>query len=208
MALGAALHLLKRREQPELALEIRAQMERQVSHLTRLVEDLLDISRIDQGKLSLRKETVALQAVLELAVEASQPQIDANQHALTIDILPEPTWLDADPTRVAQVVSNLLSNAARYTLPGGQIRLSARVVDGFAEIEVADNGVGVPEDMRSNIFQLFAQVKSPAERAQEGLGIGLALVKHLVELHGGSISLQSSGLNMGSSFQVRLPIRV
>jgi signal transduction histidine kinase len=206
MALGAALHLLKRRDSPELAQQIRAQMDRQVSHLTRLVEDLLDISRIDQGKIALNKEKVALQAILEFAVEASQPQIDANRHALTIDVLPEPTWLDADPTRIAQVVSNLLSNAARYTPPGGHIRLAARVVDGFAELEVTDNGIGIPEDMRANIFQLFAQVKSPAERAQEGLGIGLALVKQLVELHGGTISLQSSGLNLGSSFQVRLPV--
>ena len=206
MALGAGLHLLKRRDRPELAQEINAQMDRQVVHLSRLVDDLLDVSRIDQGKLSLRKEKVALGDVLEFAVEASQPQIDANQHSLTVDMPTEPTWLDADPARIAQVVSNLLGNAAKYTPPGGQIRLSAHVVDGFAEIEVADNGIGIPDDMRSSIFELFAQVKSPAERAQDGLGIGLALVKQLVELHGGTISLQSSELNQGSRFQVRLPI--
>ena len=206
MALGAGLHLLKRRDQPELAQEIRAQMDRQVSHLSRLVDDLLDVSRIDQGKLSLRKEKVALLAILEFAIEASQPQIDANQHALTTNIPSDPIWLDADPARIAQVVTNLLSNAAKYTPPGGQIGLAARVMDGFAEIEVSDNGIGIPEDMRAKIFELFAQVKSPAERAQEGLGIGLSLVKQLVELHGGTISLRSSGLNQGSSFQVRLPI--
>jgi signal transduction histidine kinase len=208
MALGAALHLLKRRDRPELVQEIHAQMNRQVSHLTRLVEDLLDISRIDQGKIALRKERVALRTVLEFAVEASKPSIDANHHALAVDIAPEPVWLDADPTRVAQVVSNLLSNAAKYTPPNGQIRLAARVAEGFAEIEVSDNGIGIADDMKANIFQLFAQVKSPAERAQDGLGIGLALVKQLVELHGGTISLQSSGLNQGSTFQVRLPILV
>ncbi|THD61247.1 hybrid sensor histidine kinase/response regulator [Phenylobacterium sp.] len=206
MALGAGLYFLKKHDDPEKALEIRAQMDRQVSHLTRLVEDLLDISRIDQGKIALRKERVALQATLELAIEASRPQIDANRHTLTSDITADPVWLDADPTRVAQVVSNLLNNAAKYTPPGGQIRLAAQVVDGFVHIEVTDNGIGIPDEMQSKIFELFAQVKNSATRAQEGLGIGLALVKQLVELHGGSISLQSSGPDLGSSFQVRLPV--
>ena len=206
MALGAGLHLLKRREDPKQALEIRAQMDRQVQHLARLVEDLLDISRIDQGKLALRKEKVALQSVLGFAVEASQPQIDANQHSLMTEITSEPAWLDADPTRLAQVVSNLLNNAAKYTPEGGQITLGARVVDGFVEVDVTDNGIGIPDDMRSKIFELFAQVRSPSKRAHEGLGIGLALVKQLVELHGGSIALKDSGLNMGSRFQVRLPL--
>jgi signal transduction histidine kinase len=206
MALGAGLHLLKRRDQPELAQEIRAQMDRQVLHLTRLVDDLLDISRIDQGKFSLKKERVLLQAILQFAIEATQPQIAAKRHALTIDVLAEPTWIDADPARLAQVVSNLLGNAAKYTPECGRIRLAAGVVNGCVEIEVSDNGIGIPDDMRSRIFELFAQVKSPAERAQEGLGIGLALVKQLVELHGGTISLQSGGLNLGSSFLVRLPI--
>lgn len=206
MALGAGLHLLKRREDPQQVLEIRAQMDRQVQHLARLVEDLLDISRIDQGKLALRKEKVALQKVLGFAVEASQPQIDASQHSLTTEITSEPTWLDADPTRLAQVVSNLLNNAAKYTPEGGQITLGARVVDGFVEVDVSDNGVGVPDEMRSKIFELFAQVSSPSKRAHEGLGIGLALVKQLVELHGGTVALKDSDLNVGSRFQVRLPV--
>ena len=206
MALGAGLHLLKRRDDPVLAQEIHDQMGRQVTHLARLVEDLLDISRIDQGKVAITKERVALQTVLRLALEASKPQIDNNRHALTTDILEAETWLDADPTRVAQVVSNLLNNAAKYTPQGGRIGLSARVVDGFAEIDVSDNGIGIPDEMRSKIFELFAQVKNPTTRAQEGLGIGLALVKQLVELHGGSISLESSALGEGSRFQVRLPV--
>lgn len=206
MALGAGLHLLARRDDPAFSREIRMQMDRQVAHLTRLVEDLLDISRIDQRKISLQKEKVSLQTVLQFAVEACRPQIDANNHTLSVDIPTEPTWLDADPTRVAQIVSNLLNNAAKYTPPGGQIGLSGRTAGEFAEIEVSDNGIGIPEDMRSKIFDLFTQVKSPTERAQEGLGIGLALVKQLVELHGGSISLDSSEMNSGSRFQVRLPI--
>ena len=208
MALGAGLHLLNRRDDPNLALEIRAQMDRQVQHLARLVDDLLDISRIDQGKFALRKEKVALQTVLQFAVEASRPQIDANRHAFSTDIPADPpTWLDADPTRLAQVVSNLLNNAAKYTPQGGQIHLAARVTpDGFAEIEVADNGIGIPENMRSKIFELFTQVRSADKRAHEGLGIGLALVKQLVELHGGTITLKDSGVDVGSRFQVRLPV--
>jgi len=205
MALGAGLQLLNRHDDPQKAGTIRTQMDRQVAHLSRLVEDLLDISRIDQGKIALRQERVALQAVLEFAIEASRPQIDAHNHDLTTDILSEATWLDADPTRLAQVVSNLLNNAAKYTPAGGRIELAARVVDGFAEIDVSDNGIGIPDEMRSKIFDLFTQVKNPTARAQDGLGIGLALVKQLVELHGGTISLESSGLNLGSRFRVRLP---
>jgi signal transduction histidine kinase len=206
MALGAGLHFLKKHNDPEKARVIQAQMDRQVTHLSRLVDDLLDISRIDQGKFALRKEKVSLQAVLELAIEASRIHIDANQHHLTVDILATPTWLDADPTRMAQIVSNLLNNAAKYTPEGGRIGLTARVTNGWAEIEVSDNGIGIPDDMRSQIFELFTQVRSPTARAHEGLGIGLALVKQLVELHGGTIALKSSGMDAGSNFQVCIPI--
>jgi signal transduction histidine kinase len=206
MALDAGLHFLERRDDPDKAREIREQMSRQLSHLTRLVNDVLDISRIDQGKIALTKETIVLRAVLEFAVEASRPRIDAARHTLTIDLPQQETRMLADPTRLAQVVSNLLNNAAKFTPPGGRIGLAARTVDGFAEIEVCDTGVGVPEDMRAKIFDLFAQVKNPLERAQEGLGIGLALVKQLVELHGGTISLKATELNAGSTFQVRLPV--
>ena len=208
MALGAGLHLLERRDDPQEILKIRGQMGRQVSHLTRLIEDLLDISRIDQGKISLKKEKTALGPILEFAVEASQPQIDLNQHRLSIDLPAEPIWLDADPTRVSQVITNLLNNAAKYTPAGGRIELAARAMDGFVEIEVSDNGIGIPDHMQSKIFELFAQVRSPGAGMPDGLGIGLALVKQLVELHDGTISLHSSGPNQGSRFQVRLPILV
>jgi signal transduction histidine kinase len=206
MALGAGLHFLKKHNDPEKAQVIQAQMDRQVTHLSRLVDDLLDISRIDQGKFALRKEKVSLQAVLELAVEASRIHIDANQHELKIDVPTAATWLDADPTRVAQIVSNLLNNAAKYTPEGGRIGLSASVADGWAQIEVSDNGIGIPDDMRSQIFELFTQVKTPSARAHEGLGIGLALVKQLVELHGGTIALKTSGVDLGSTFQLCLPV--
>lgn len=206
MALNAGLHFLRRRKDPEKTDEIHAQMERQVAHLTRLVDDMLDISRIDQGKIALSKERVALRTVLEFAVEASRAQIDAAGHLFAADIPAEPVCLHADATRLAQVVSNLLNNAARYTPAGGRIALQARVVDRFAEIDVSDTGIGIPPDMQAKIFDLFAQVKSPTERAQEGLGIGLALGKQLMELHGGTISLASSRPGAGSTFRVRLPV--
>lgn len=206
MALNAGLHFLRRRKDPQKTEEIHGQMERQVAHLTRLVDDMLDISRIDQGKIALSKERVALQTVLQFATEASKPQIDAAGHTFSADIPAEQVSLHADPTRLAQVVSNLLNNAARYTPAGGRIALCARVIDGFAEIDVSDTGIGIPAEMQSKIFELFAQVKSPTERAQEGLGIGLALGKQLVELHGGAIMLAESRPGAGSTFRVRLPV--
>lgn len=205
MALGAGLNLLERRGDGPAGNVIREEMRKQVSHLSRLIEDLLDISRIDQGKIALRKERISLRPALDFAVEASRPQLEAGRHELTRTIPDDPIWLNADYTRIVQVVSNLLINAAKYTPPGGQIRLTARVLDGFAEIEVADNGIGIPDGMQTKIFELFTQVRSPADRAQEGLGIGLALVKQLVKLHDGSIALSSSGAGAGSAFTVRLP---
>lgn len=206
MALSAGLHFLRRPRDPDKTHEIHAQMERQVAHLTRLVDDMLDISRIDQGKIALAKERVSLRTILEFAVEASRPQIDAAGHTFGTDLTSDPVCLHADPTRLAQVVSNLLNNAARYTPAGGRITLASRIVGGCAEIDVTDTGVGIPPEMQSKIFDLFAQVKSPTERAQEGLGIGLALGKQLVELHGGSIGLAASALGRGSTFRVRLPV--
>ncbi|WP_337185114.1 hybrid sensor histidine kinase/response regulator [Phenylobacterium sp.] len=206
MALGAGLHFLRRRKDPQTTEEIHGQMERQVAHLTRLVDDMLDISRIDQGKISLAKERVTLGTVLQFAIEASKPQIDAAGHTFSADIPVEAVRLHADPTRLAQVVSNLLNNAARYTPAGGRIVLEARIADGFAEIDVSDTGIGIPPEMQSKIFELFAQVKSPTERAQEGLGIGLALGKQLVELHSGTISLACSDPGVGSTFRIRLPV--
>ena len=206
MALSAGLHFLRRKKDPQKSEEIHGQMERQLAHLTRLVDDMLDISRIDQGKIALTKDQVTLQTVLQFAIEASKPQIDAAGHAFSADIPEAPVNLYADPTRLAQVVSNLLNNAARYTPAGGRIALQARLLDGFAEIDVSDTGIGIPPEMQSKIFELFAQVKSPTERAQEGLGIGLALGKQLVELHGGAISLASSRPGAGSTFRVRLPV--
>jgi len=204
-ALAAGLHLLEKREGTEAARDIRHRMDRHVQHLSRLIEDILDIARIDQGKISLKKQRISLQDALAFAVEACQPTIEGAQHRLALDITPDPVWLDADYARVVQIASNLLNNAAKYTPAGGDIRLTMRVVDGWAEIEVADTGVGIAPDMQARIFDLFAQVKNPTGEAQDGLGIGLALVRQLVALHGGALSLKHSAPGEGSVFQVRLP---
>lgn len=205
MALAAGLELLKRRDDPEIARDLRAKMERQVAQLTRLVEDLLDISRIDQGKILLRKQRTELQPILDAAIEASRPLIDLKHHTLCVDVLPEPIWLDADYTRIAQIVTNLLNNAAKYTPDGGQIHIATKARDGLVEIAVSDNGIGIPADMQSRIFEIFTQVQSAGPGPHAGLGIGLALVKQLVSLHGGTITLQSSGEDTGSRFTVTLP---
>ena len=206
MALGAGLTLLSRPAHAERSQEIRERMERQVFHLTRLIEDLLDISRIGQGKISLKKDRIELAVILRSAVEASQQHIEAANHTLALDLLTEPVLLFADHTRLAQVVSNLLNNAAKYTPSGGRIGLRARLVEDVVEIAVSDNGMGIPLDMQAQIFEFFTQVQNDATKPKDGLGIGLALVKQLVELHRGSISVESGGPNAGSTFIVRLPI--
>ncbi|MCV0415427.1 MAG: hybrid sensor histidine kinase/response regulator [Brevundimonas sp.] len=205
MALRAGLQLLEREADGSKAGVIRERMGTQVLHLSRLIEDLLDVSRIDQGKIALRLERVSLQAVLESAIDTSRPKIDAGLHALTVDLPDEPAWIAGDFTRLSQVVSNLLTNAAKYTPSGGEIRLSARLEADTVEIEVEDNGVGVPPEMQERIFALYTQVPGPDTRSSEGLGIGLALVKQLVELHRGAIAVSSEGEDQGSRFTVRLP---
>lgn len=205
MALGAGLHLLERREGTEMARDIRQRMARHVDHLSRLVEDLLDSARIDQGKIALKMEELVVQDVLGFAVEASLPLVEGRRHRLVQDIPAEPVRMWADHGRLAQVVTNLLNNAAKYTPPGGDIRLSARVAGDMLEIDVEDSGIGIPADMQSRIFDLFTQIRGASASAQEGLGIGLALVRQLVALHEGTITLERSGAGEGSLFRVRLP---
>ncbi|RSV36706.1 hybrid sensor histidine kinase/response regulator [Sphingomonas sp. ABOLE] len=204
MAFGAGLHLLKRRAGEDAGEQVRAQMERQVTHMTRLIEDLLDVARIDQGKIVLRAERIDLGDALALAVELSRQQIEARGHRLTLDLPEAPVWLHADQARIAQVVSNLLSNAAKYTPEGGAIDLRVRQEAGQVAIEVADTGLGIPPEMQGQVFDLFAQVDRSGEQA-DGLGIGLALVRQLVRLHGGSIVLKESVVGQGSTFRVLLP---
>ncbi len=185
-----------------------AMMDRQLEHMVRLLDDLLDISRVSRGTVELRRQRVQLRTVVEHAVETSRPVIDAARHALTVSLPDGPVWLDADLTRLAQVVSNVLINAAKYTPQGGVIALVARREGGEAVVAVTDTSVGIAADMLGRVFEMFAQVTKSIDRAQGGLGIGLALVKRLVEMHGGTIGADSPGLGRGSTFTVRLPLAV
>jgi len=206
MALRAGLQLLERQSDENLKADIQGRMEVQAHHLSRLIEDLLDVARIDQGKISLQRERVNLHSIIESAVDTSRPKIDAGAHDLTVALPAQPVWLEGDFTRLSQVISNLLTNAAKYTPPQGQIRLSAEIDDDEVRIDIADNGVGVPHDMQGRIFDLFTQSKGPDDRSREGLGIGLALVKQLVEMHEGAIELASDGPGQGSCFTLRFPL--
>lgn len=205
-ALSGGLHLLAKDISPERSQDIRMRMDRMLTHLSHLVDDLLDVSRVSQGKISLKKERIALSEVLRSAIEASQHNLDAGRHRFVTEIPEDPIWLDVDHTRMAQVVSNLLNNAAKYTPSGGTVSLSAAVKDGMAQIKVMDTGVGIAPEMQSRIFEIFAQVEDHMAKAQGGLGIGLALVKQLVALHKGTIEVQSAGQNLGSTFTVRISV--
>ncbi|RYE88457.1 MAG: response regulator, partial [Myxococcales bacterium] len=186
----------------------RAIMERQLGHMVRLIDDLLDVSRISQGRVELKRARVQMRAVLDHAVEASRPSIEAASHALALSVPDEPLWLEGDLTRLAQVVSNLLNNSARYTPAGGHIELTASASGHEAVLTVSDNGSGITADMLPRVFDLFTQGTRTLHRAQGGLGIGLTLVRKLLELHGGTITAQSPGLGQGSTFTVRLPLAI
>jgi PAS domain S-box-containing protein len=196
---------LKGSEEPEVRWS-RDVIDRQVAHLTRLVDDLLDITRITRDKLELRKERVELTEVIKAAVETSRPLIEQRGHELTVSLPPEPVYLSADLVRLAQVFMNLLTNAAKYTERGGRVWLTAKRQEGEILVQVKDTGVGIPAEKLPRLFELFFQVDPSLERAQGGLGIGLSLVRRLVELHGGTVKAQSAGLGEGSEFTVHLPI--
>jgi PAS domain S-box-containing protein len=179
---------------------------RQVQHMSLLLDDLLDVSRITRGTLELRKKRTELASIIDAAVETARPVIDSKRHHLEITVPPERIHFEADPLRIAQVLSNLLTNAAKYTDPEGHIRLRARRDDDTIEIAVADTGIGLSADSLPDVFRMFSQVKSHQDRSDGGLGIGLALARGLVTLHGGTIEAHSKGLGHGSEFIVRLPI--
>ena len=200
------LELLRLATEPEAREAARAMMERQLGQMVRLVDDLLDISRISRNKLELRKARVDLWAVVQSAVETARPQVEAGGHTLTVTPPPSPVYLDADLTRLAQVFLNLLNNSAKYTEAGGRIDLTVTVEGAEAVVTVADTGVGIPAEALPRLFEMFSQVDRNLERAQGGLGIGLALVKGLTESHGGTVAGVSAGVGRGSSFAVRLPI--
>jgi len=181
-------------------------MERQVQQMVRLIDDLMDISRITRGKIELRKERIELAAVIQDAVETSRPLIEAAGHELTVVYPPEPIFLDADPTRMAQVFANLLNNAAKYTQSGGRIRLTGERQGEEVVVKVRDSGIGIPADMLPHVFEMFTQVDRSLERSQGGLGIGLSIVRGLIELHGGSVEAHSAGPGRGSEISVRLAV--
>jgi signal transduction histidine kinase/ActR/RegA family two-component response regulator len=202
-----SLHILRLTSQHDPTVRRAGEtMERQVGHIVRLVDDLLEVSRITSGKIELRRERVEVATVVRSAAETSRPLIAAASHHLSLEVPPEPLMLEADPVRLAQVFANLLNNAAKYTDAGGQIGLTVRREGRGVVISVRDTGMGIPREMLPRVFELFTQVDRHGERAQGGLGIGLTLVKSLVELHDGTVEAYSEGPGRGSEFVVRLPL--
>jgi CheY-like chemotaxis protein len=183
-------------------------MERQLRQMVRLVDDLLDVSRINTGKFTIKSGRVELKAVVNDALEVVRPYIDLHGHELQIDLPDRPVFLNGDATRLAQILSNLLNNAAKYTNRGGRVSLHASVEERTLTLVVADTGIGIAPEMLNTVFEMFVQVDSTLERSTAGLGVGLSLARKLVELHGGTIEARSAGLGHGSQFVVRLPIVV
>jgi CheY-like chemotaxis protein/two-component sensor histidine kinase len=202
-----ALEIMRVAPSSESACEhARSVLERQTKQMTRLIDDLLDLSRITHGKLELRREHVNLRAVVESAVEITRPVLEAQGHQLTLELPAEPVYLNADPTRLSQVFSNLLNNAAKYTDHGGSVVLSAERDGNHVVVRVKDNGVGIASEDLQRVFEMFTQVGRSIEQSRGGLGVGLALSQWLVRLHGGTIHALSDGVARGSEFRVRLPV--
>lgn len=205
--MSTALTLLMRKpHEPAEALRYYELMGRQIEHMVRLVNDLMEVSRITRGKIELRMEAVALESVMKDAIELSRPLLEGSKHALATELCADPLVVRGDGVRLTQVFSNLLNNAAKYTAPGGKIRVALRKEGRQAVVEVWDNGTGIAPEMLKSIFEMFVQVSGTSKAAQGGLGIGLTLVKSLVELHGGSVEANSPGLGRGAMFCVRLPL--
>jgi PAS domain S-box-containing protein len=202
-----SLHVLRQNKTDDPAVtQSRDMIERQIAHMKQLVDDLMDVARVTSGKIQLRTERVQVGDIVVRAIENVGPKVSERQHTLTTVLAPEPIWLEADPIRLEQVLTNLLTNAAKYTEPGGQIWLNTQRVDDEAEIRVKDDGIGIDGRLLPRIFDLFTQADVSDDRSQGGLGIGLTLTRTLVDLHGGTIVAQSEGLGKGSEFVVRLPI--
>ena len=191
---------------PAVHDNVRSMMERQVGHMVHLINDLLDIARVSSGKLVLQMRPVDLRDVVATAVETSRPLLDAAGHLLEVSVPPLAVPVEVDPVRISQVLSNLLSNAAKYTPQGGRVALGVQVEGDSVLVTVADNGVGIAADMLDAVFEMFTQVARSIERSNGGLGIGLSLVRRLAELHGGSVSAHSAGVGLGSTFALRLPL--
>ena len=200
-----ALQLMKLRGHPGSERE-RTVIERQVTHLTRLVDDLLDVSRIARGRIELKTEIVEVAEVVAKAIEMASPLLEQRNHKLKMDVPRRGLRVDADTTRLSQVISNLLTNAAKYTPPNGVVTVRAQHVDDEVVLSVRDTGIGISPDVLPRIFDLFVQERQALDRSQGGLGIGLTIVRSLVERHGGSVSARSDGQGKGSEFIIRLPL--
>ncbi len=200
-----ALYLLQLQEHNADVRSIHAIMDRQVRQLVRILDDLLDLSRITRGKISLQRQLVDVASVVEAAVEASRPLLDAGGHTFDVTMPEAPVYVDADPSRLAQAFTNLLNNAAKFTDPGGRIWLAAEARGGELMVTVADTGIGIPPPLLDAVFEMFRQVED-AEHARGGLGIGLTLARQLVEMHSGKLEAYSDGVGLGSRFVVTLPI--
>jgi signal transduction histidine kinase len=202
-----AVHVMRmiRLENPILQQSL-SMIERQMRQMGRLVDDLLDMARITRGKVKLRKEPVEMSVLVERSVETIRPLAQERRHALTVSLPPNPIWLEADPVRIEQVFVNLLTNAVKYTEPGGQIWVTAVREGDSAVVRVKDTGVGIAPELIPRVFDLFSQGERPIDRSQGGLGIGLTLSRTLVEMHGGTVTVHSDGTGEGSEFVVHLPV--
>ena len=204
-AIGNAVALAARsrlQEHIDWSMEV---INRQIKHLSRLIDDLLDVSRINRGKIELRRDVLDATPILDSAIETVRPLIDERTHKLSVTIERGKLWVNVDPTRLEQVVTNLLTNAAKYTQNGGNIWLTAGHEEGDVVITVKDTGVGIPPDKLPEMFELFAQGDRTLARSEGGLGIGLTVVKKLIQMHGGTITASSEGIDKGSEFSVLLP---
>ncbi|NVB78883.1 MAG: PAS domain S-box protein [Kofleriaceae bacterium] len=200
-----ALQLMRLRGDTNTAKEQEV-IERQVRHMSRLVDDLLDVSRIARGKIELRKEHLDIRGIVAKAIEIVSPLLNERRHKLEVDLPERELVVDADPDRLTQVFTNLVTNAAKYTEPGGIVRVTVGEENGWASVDVRDNGTGIDPSLLPHVFDMFVQGLQPADRAVGGLGLGLTLVRQFVELHGGSVAAHSPGKNLGSTFTVRIPI--
>ncbi len=200
------LEILARADLPDTAVRARGMMQRQMHVMVRLIEDLMDISRISTGKLELRTEVVGVAPLVESALEASRPAVAAAGHQLAVSLPAEPLWVEADPVRLAQVISNVVNNAAKYTPRGGRIEILVAREDAQVAIRVRDNGAGIDPSKLATVFQMFAQIDNTLKASQGGLGIGLALARSLTKMHGGTLTAESEGVGKGSTFAILLPL--
>ena len=205
-AISGAVHLAGRAADPAQLAELHGTIRDQVGHLTHVIDDLLDVSRITQGKIELRRRAIGLGAVVDRAVSLARPQVDEKRHRLTVGVPDREARFVADPVRVEQMLSNLLTNAAKYSEPGRAIDLAAAVEGGEVVFRVRDEGFGISAAMLPRIFGMFEQVDATIGRSRGGLGIGLTLVRRLAEMHGGSVAAASAGEGLGSEFTLRLPV--